>query len=146
MHSRIYPAELGKLPRRQKIMSIYNPRKTTLLNLPFWVYTLRRVFQTTVSEYGGRQVTTPGRFPYSFWEVCEFFKVPRIGLVKVGRLDQRLNVPTQGRRVAQTDRNKALLTYGTGITSPAWNGIRAALVRDRCANHSATWTPTVVWY
>ena len=33
---------------------------------------------------------------------CGTFKVPRIGLVEVGRLGQRLNVPTQGRRVAQT--------------------------------------------
>ena len=32
---------------------------------------------------------------------CAFFKVPRIGLVEVGRLGQWLNVPTQGRRVAQ---------------------------------------------
>ena len=32
----------------------------------------------------------------------EFYKVPRIGLLKVERLGQRLNVPTQGRRVAQT--------------------------------------------
>ena len=34
-------------------------------------------------------------------EACEFFKVPCIGLMKVERLRQRLNVPTQGRRVAQ---------------------------------------------
>ena len=52
--------------------------------------------------YGRGQVTAPGRFPYSFREVCEFFKVPCIGLVKVERLGQRLNVPTQGGRVAQT--------------------------------------------
>ena len=64
----------------------------------FWVYTLRRVFKTAVSEYGRGQVTAPGRFPYSFREVCEFFKVPCIGLVKVERLGQWLNVPTQGQR------------------------------------------------
>ena len=46
--------------------------------------------------HGRGQVTEPGRFPYSFREVCEFFKVPRIGLVKAERLGQRLNVPTQG--------------------------------------------------
>ena len=63
----------------------------------FGVYTLRRVFQTAVSEYGRGQVTAPGRFPYSFREACEFFKVPRIGLVKVGRLGQRLNVPPKDR-------------------------------------------------
>ena len=26
---------------------------------------------------------------------CKFFKVPRIGLVEVGRLGQQLNIPTQ---------------------------------------------------
>ena len=52
--------------------------------------------------YGWERITAPGRFPYSFREACEFFKVPRIGLVKVERLGQRLNFPTQGRRVAQT--------------------------------------------
>ena len=48
--------------------------------------------------YGRGRITTTGRFPYSFREACEF---PCIGLVKVERLGQRLNVPTQGRRVAQ---------------------------------------------
>ena len=52
--------------------------------------------------YGRGQITGPGRFPYSFREACEFFKVPHIGLVKVERLGQQLNVPTQGQRVAQT--------------------------------------------
>ena len=52
--------------------------------------------------YSRGRITAPGRFPYSFGEVCEFFKVPRIGLVNVERLGQRLNVPTQGQRVAQT--------------------------------------------
>ena len=41
-----------------------------------------------------------------FQEECEFFRVPHLGLVKVERLHvhvgQWLNVPTQGRRVAQT--------------------------------------------
>ena len=41
-----------------------------------------------------------GDSPTLFREEREFFKVPRIGLVKVERLGQRLNVPTQGRRVA----------------------------------------------
>ena len=34
-------------------------------------------------------------FPYSFGEACEFFKVPRIGLVKVERLGQQLLVAAQ---------------------------------------------------
>ena len=36
------------------------------------------------------------------WEACESLNVPLIGLVKIERLGQRLNIPTQGRRVAQT--------------------------------------------
>ena len=51
-----------------------------------------------------------GRLPYSFREECEFFKVPRIGSVKVERLGQRLNVPTQGRRVVQTGTKPFSLT------------------------------------
>ena len=43
-----------------------------------------------------------GDSPTFFLEVCEFFEVPCIGLVKVERLGQRLNDPTQGWRVAQT--------------------------------------------
>ena len=60
--------------------------------------------------YRWGRITAPGRFPYSFREVCEFFKVPRIGLVKIERLGQRLNVPTQGRRVAQTGTKSFSLT------------------------------------
>ena len=67
---------------------------------------------------GRGRITAPGRFlGYTFQEVCEFFKVPHIGLVKVERLGQRLNVPTKVGR--GSDRNKALLTYGDGIGSPA---------------------------
>ena len=51
-----------------------------------------------VYQHGKEQITTAWKFLYSFREACEFFKVPRIGLVKVERLDQRLNVPTQGLR------------------------------------------------
>ena len=41
--------------------------------------------------------------PLLVFEKCYgFFEVPWIGLLKVGRLGQQLNVPTQGRRVAQT--------------------------------------------
>ena len=43
-----------------------------------------------------------GDFPTLLEKCCGFFKVPRIGLVEVGRLGQGLNVPNQGRRVAQT--------------------------------------------
>ena len=65
----------------------------------------------------GGQITAPGKFPCFFREACEFFKVPHaelvkleacqlfkvphVELVKIERLGQRLNVPTQGRRVAQ---------------------------------------------
>ena len=52
--------------------------------------------QQVVSIYGiyGRgRITAPGRFPYSFREAREFFKEPRIGLVKIEILGQRLNVP-----------------------------------------------------
>ena len=64
----------------------------------------------------GGQITAPGKFPYSFREACELFKVPRVELVKVERLGQRLNVPTQGRRVAQTGtRPFSLTTQGCEI-------------------------------
>ena len=56
-----------------------------------------------ISVYDRGQITALGRFPYSFREAWEFFKVPSIGLVKIERLGQRLNVPTQGKRVAQTE-------------------------------------------
>ena len=42
--------------------------------------------------YGRVQITAPGRFPYSFEECVSS------GLVKVDRLGQQLNVPTQGQR------------------------------------------------
>ena len=48
--------------------------------------------------------------PTLFKNCCEFFKVPCIGLLQVGRLGQRLNVPTQGRRVAQTGTKPFSLT------------------------------------
>ena len=44
-----------------------------------------------------------GDSPTLFREVCELFKVPCIGLVKIERLGQWLNVPTQGQRVTQTE-------------------------------------------
>ena len=43
-----------------------------------------------------------GGSPTLLREVLWDLKVTRIGLVEVGRLGQWLNVPTQGRRVAQT--------------------------------------------
>ena len=43
-----------------------------------------------------------GDSPTLFEKRMSSFKVPCIGLVKVERLGQWLNVPTQGRRVAQT--------------------------------------------
>ena len=60
--------------------------------------------------YGRGQVTAPGKFPHSFREACEFFKVPRMGLVKDERLGQWLSVPTQGRREAQTGTKPFSLT------------------------------------
>ena len=39
-----------------------------------------------------------GRFPYSFPETFEFFKDCLIGLEKVERLSQQLNVPQTGKR------------------------------------------------
>ena len=64
------------------------------------------------------------------------FKVPRIGLVNVGRLGQRLNVSTQGRRVAQTgdERRHFSLTAPGSDPQP---GIRtqATLVRGRHATN-----------
>ena len=65
--------------------------------------------------YGRGRITAPERFPYSFREACEFFKVPRIELMKVERLGQWLNVPTQGRRVAQTG------TQPFSLTAPGSN-------------------------
>ena len=52
----------------------------------------------------------PGSFPALFEKCCGFFKVPCNGLEEVGRLGQRLNVPTQRRRVTQTgdDRHSQL--------------------------------------
>ena len=52
---------------------------------------------------------------------------------------RRLNVPTQGPKVAQTGTNSFSLT--AGIRSTAWNRTQATLVRGQCANLSATWTP-----
>ena len=46
----------------------------------------------------------------TLFEKCVSSLVPHIGLVKVERLGQRLNVPTQGRRVAQTGTKPFSLT------------------------------------
>ena len=51
---------------------------------------------------GVRVISVSGDFPTLFEKCCGIFKVPRIGLVKVERLSERLNVPSQGQRVAQT--------------------------------------------
>ena len=59
-----------------------------------------------------------GRFPTLFREACEFFKVPRIGLVKDERLGQRLNVATQGRREAQTGTKTFSLTTPGSDSQP----------------------------
>ena len=44
-----------------------------------------------------------GDSPTLFEKCHEFLKVPRTGLVKVETLGQQLNIPTQGRRVAQAE-------------------------------------------
>ena len=78
-----------------------------------------------------------GDSPNLFQEECEFFKVPCLGLVKVERLHvgQWLNVPTQGRRVAQTGTKPfSLMALGSDLQL----GIEPKLVRDGHANHSVT--------
>ena len=62
------------------------------------------------------QASNTGDSPALFEKCC--VKVPHIGLVEVGRLGQRPNVPTQGQRGA-LGRCKTLLTYSAGIRSPA---------------------------
>ena len=57
------------------------------------------------------------------WNLCRaFFKVPRIGLIEVGRLGQHLDVSTK---------DPFHSPGGVGIRSPARNRTQAALVRDR---------------
>ena len=61
----------------------------------------------------------PGDFPILFKKCFGIFKVPHIGLVEVGRLGQRFNVPTPGRRVAQTgDERLFSLTAPGSDTQP----------------------------
>ena len=48
------------------------------------------------------QAASTEEIPLLFSRSAVGSKVPRIGLVEVGRLGQLLNVPTQGRSVAQT--------------------------------------------
>ena len=89
----------------------------------------------------------PRRFPYSLWEACEFFKVPHIGLVKVERLavNGLMTPPPNDRGKLRQEQSPSHLRH-SGIRSPAGNWTRAALVRDRRANHSATWASrTNVW-
>ena len=64
--------------------------------------------------YGRGWITAPGRFPYSFPEAFQFFKDSLIGLEKVERLSQQLNVPTQEHRGAQTRKRPfSLITPGS---------------------------------
>ena len=51
-----------------------------------------------------------GDSPTLFKKHVSYFKVPHIGLVNVERLGEQLNVPTQGRRVAQTETKPFLAT------------------------------------
>ena len=65
--------------------------------------TIRFLYMISISAMvydRGGQITAHGKFPYSFQEACEFFKVPHVELVKVGRLGQWLNILTQRRRVS----------------------------------------------
>ena len=50
-----------------------------------------------------------------FEKCCGFFKVLHIGLVEVGRLGQQLNVPTEGRTVAQTGDEKSFSLTALGL-------------------------------
>ena len=89
--------------------------------------------------YAREWITAPGRFPFSFREAREFFKVPCIGLVKVEKLLycrwQRLNVPTQGLRVAlRQEQSPSHLWHRDQIPSRELNP-RVALVIGRRANH-----------
>ena len=77
-----------------------------------------------------------GDFPTLFKKCCGFFKVPRIGLVEVGRLGQRLNVPTQGRRVAQTGDERPF-----SLTAPGSHTQLEIEPRRLMHYHSATRTP-----
>ena len=75
-----------------------------------------------ISVYGiyGEPITAPGRFPYSFQEVCEFFNVPYIGLVKVERLGQQLNIPhprTEGAEIYFLPFNVQCFSQGQIISS-----------------------------
>ena len=76
-----------------------------------------------------------GDSPTLFEKCCGISKVPRIGLVEVGRPGQRLKAPTQGQRVVQTGDERPFLTYCTGVRSPAGNRTQATLVRGRRATN-----------
>ena len=72
-----------------------------------------------------------GDYPILFEKCCEFFKVPRIGLVEAGRLGQQLNVPSQGQRLAQTgdERPFSLTAPGTDPQPGVEPGVRHATNR-----------------
>ena len=72
-----------------------------------------------------------GDSPTLFEKRVSSLKSLVIGLVKVERLGQRLNVPTQGWKVAQTGDERPFSLIGAGSRSPAGNQTRAALVRGR---------------
>ena len=72
-----------------------------------------------------------GDYPTLFEKCCEFFEVPRIGLVEAGRLGQQLNVPSQGQRLAQTgdERPFSLTAPGTDPQPGVEPGVRHATNR-----------------
>ena len=69
-------------------------------------------------------------------------ETPVLGLAEVERLDQWLNVPTQGQRVAQTGDERPF-SYGARIRSPAGNRTWAALVGGRCTTNQRTKQPSI---
>ena len=65
-----------------------------------WLFICWSLSYKCIRYMTGRQRL--GDSPTLFEKCCGFFKVPCIGLAEVGRLGQRLNILTQGRRVART--------------------------------------------
>ena len=68
---------------------------------------------------------TPGRFPYTFWEVRWLLWSPLYWFGRVKRLGEWSNFPTQERRITQTGSIR-----GSGIKSTAGYWTRAALMGD----------------
>ena len=70
------------------------------------------------------------RVPVLLQEVLWVLSSPLYWVSEVGRLGQWVNIPTQKLQGSPDKRWKALLTYSTGIRSPASNGTQVTLVGD----------------